>query len=250
MTFHLSFQEESGDAVINLNEEDVDCQQLIAFIEENLLSFVERDASSIWIEITLQHFYLVPELVKNGFQIHRIISNNSLFLNRLIKKNKLHIAPGPYGYIGLAGYCQNEDGKILCVRENYKTSPGPWEFPGGLFDCDKDEKLSDAAVRECFEETGIKSKFETILLERFLKKSTVFGYPDIYIICKLQPLSTEIHFDPIEIFDCQWLSIEELQSGSHPFTRQYLHNIEANIENGLNEIHVSGDGFFYLKNKH
>jgi ADP-ribose pyrophosphatase YjhB (NUDIX family) len=46
-----------------------------------------------------------------------------------------------------------QDGEVLLVRRRMKPRQGAWTFPGGFVDFD--ESPAEAAVRECWEETGL-----------------------------------------------------------------------------------------------
>ncbi len=51
----------------------------------------------------------------------------------------------------------DEEGQVLLGR---RTDTGSWALPGGIID--PGEQPADAAVRECFEETGIVAAPETL----------------------------------------------------------------------------------------
>lgn len=52
-----------------------------------------------------------------------------------------------------AGAVVERNGEVLLVRRTMKPSQGFWSFPGGFVDFD--ETPAQAAVRECWEETGL-----------------------------------------------------------------------------------------------
>lgn len=52
-----------------------------------------------------------------------------------------------------AGVIVEHDGQVLLVRRGFKPGQGRWTFPGGFVDFD--ETPAQAAVRECWEETGL-----------------------------------------------------------------------------------------------
>ena len=189
-------------------------------IEKNLPSWVEEDSPSIWIRLQGNDLNHVGYFLSNGFKMHRIKNGEILVLNRWIRKYSCTLPPGPYSYIGI-GACCISDGKILAIRENQKTGPSPWKIPGGIFDVSKDKKLSDAAIRECFEETGVRAKFEFITYQRFaIKSPSLFHQPDTYYIARLTPITKEINFDKVEISDCKWMDIEEFLSFLSDYAKQ------------------------------
>ncbi|CAF4348984.1 unnamed protein product, partial [Rotaria sordida] len=64
--------------------------------------------------------------------------------------------------------------------------------------------LADGAIREVFEETGIHSKFESIIGFRQIHRYPGgHGRSDIYFICRLSTLTDTIDFDRNEVLDCK-----------------------------------------------
>ena len=54
----------------------------------------------------------------------------------------------------VAGTIPEQDGRILLTRRSINPGRGLWTFPGGFVDFG--ESVTDAAMRETFEETGLK----------------------------------------------------------------------------------------------
>lgn len=66
-------------------------------------------------------------------------------------------------------------------------------------------------MREVFEETGIKSEFCSVLAFRQQHNyPTAFGRSDLYVICRLKPLSYEINACKDEIKKCEWIDVDYL----------------------------------------
>jgi len=65
-----------------------------------------------------------------------------------------------------------------------------------------------AAVREVKEETGIETEFDSIVAFRHWHKAN-FGCSDVYIVCHLRPVSSDVTICQREIKDCKWMPIKE-----------------------------------------
>ncbi|XP_067849489.1 nucleoside diphosphate-linked moiety X motif 6 isoform X3 [Heptranchias perlo] len=103
--------------------------------------------------------------------------------------------------------------KVLVVQDKNKTK-NAWKFPGGLSDLGED--IGETAVREVFEETGIRSKFKSLLsIRQQHKHPGAFGKSDMYIVCRLKPVSFDINFCQEECLRCEWMDIEELARNEH-----------------------------------
>ena len=61
----------------------------------------------------------------------------------------------------VAGSLIVKDNKILMIQEAKKSCYGQWNFPAGHVE--EKELITDAAIREAFEETGCKIKLTGVL---------------------------------------------------------------------------------------
>ena len=197
--------------------------------------FKPRDVPSVWVTLAGEDLDYLNIFLKRGFSLHRIKPGNVLVLNRWIREHSFTLPPAPYAYLGLGALCYNDKGQVIAVRENYKTGPGPWKLPGGLYDPRKDKKLSDAAVRECFEETGIEADFECVVCQRFTPVAQMFHKQDVYTICRLRARTTEIKYDPVEIADCKWWDPKELLEVVPSVVRAFMEPA-MNNKHGSKEI--------------
>ena len=100
----------------------------------------------------------------------------------------------------------------------------------------------DAGIREVFEETGIKTTFETLISIRHAH-NTNFGCSDLYIVMALKPTDydQDITNCPREIAASKWMDFDEYLN--HPnvhetnrlFLRTYLNYKNKGIKITCNE---------------
>lgn len=117
-------------------------------------------------------------------------------------------APIPHGeyHIVVQVMTINSKGEILLTqRVPEKTSGGKWECSGGC--AVAGETSRDAALRELFEETGIRANENEINLEWTLTTDSMLR--DFYILEKDVPLSA-LHLQSIEVCAAKWVSFERL----------------------------------------
>ena len=117
-------------------------------------------------------------------------------------------APIPHGeyHIVVQVMTINNKGEILLTqRVPEKTSGGKWECSGGC--AVAGETSREAALRELFEETGIRADENEIDLEWTLTTDSMLR--DFYILEKDVPLSA-LRLQSIEVCAAKWVSFERL----------------------------------------
>lgn len=67
------------------------------------------------------------------------------------------------------------------------------------------ENIGDAAIREVFEETGVKTEFVSLVAFRHVLNSS-FDCADMYFVTNLRPLTSDIVIDK-EILDAKWMKV-------------------------------------------
>ncbi|XP_075056246.1 nucleoside diphosphate-linked moiety X motif 6 isoform X2 [Mixophyes fleayi] len=168
----------------------------------------EEGRIAVWLHIPITLSGLIAYAASEGFTFHHAVHNTSTLT--LWLKDEPNRLPGYATHqVGVAGAVLDEDtGKVLVVQDRNKIVNG-WKFPGGLSDpC---EDIGDTAVREVLEETGIKSEFKSLLsIRQQHNHPGAFGKSDMYIICRLKPLSYRINFCPHECMKCEWMDLHEL----------------------------------------
>lgn len=121
----------------------------------------------------------------------------------------------------IAGCLIARDNKILMVKEAQKKCYGQWNFPAGHVD--EGEKITDAAIREAFEETGCKVKLTGVL-----PICTVMGKNGERLMVRFTAniIDENIKFDTEEILDVKWIDIEDVKN----MTKEELRGYETSIQ--------------------
>jgi 8-oxo-dGTP diphosphatase len=84
------------------------------------------------------------------------------------------------------------EGRILLIKRARGDYTGLWALPGGKVQ--GDEHLSEAAVREILEETGIKAEFSRLLgtvSEHLVENGSIQKHLLLHV-CELAPMSTDL----------------------------------------------------------
>ena len=118
-------------------------------------------------------------------------------------------APVPHGeyHIVVQIMTINDKGEILLTqRVPEKTSGGKWECSGGC--AVAGESSREAAVRELFEETGIRARTDEIKLVWTLTTDSMLR--DFYIVNKDVSLSA-LRLQAAEVCAAKWVSFDRLE---------------------------------------
>jgi ADP-ribose pyrophosphatase YjhB (NUDIX family) len=115
----------------------------------------------------------------------------------------------------VAGTIPEQDGRLLLTRRSINPSRGLWTFPGGFVDFG--ETVTDAALRETFEETGLHVELTGLL--------NVYSYPGSPVIIVYRARVTGGVLSPCSENDAQeWMKPAEIPWGrlAFPSTREAL----------------------------
>lgn len=123
-----------------------------------------------------------------------------------------------------------KDNKLLMVQEASQDCYGLWTFPAGHLD--EPEKITDAAIREVYEETGCKVKLTGVLPIKLITKND--GTQRLHIRFVAEVLEESSNFNKEEILDVKWIDIKEVKNmtskelRSHDLSIQQLEDLENN----------------------
>lgn len=171
-----------------------------------------------WLYLSTERADLVPCVTALGFSYHHA-DENGLQLVRKIDPDAF--IPGyATHYIGVGGVLLDNENRLLVIQERYHQRKH-YKLPGGALE--PGEHISLAAVREVFEETGIRSEFVSLNCFRHWHEYR-HGKSDIYFVCRLKPLSTHITIDTNEISEARWMPVDDYLSDpdTHPFNRKIV----------------------------
>ena len=184
-----------------------DPKQFRSQLAHSLDAWEDEGYKVVWLEIPISKSALVPGAVEAGFTYHHANETDVLLTRRL--EEGAVIPPYATHYIGVGGVVLSYTNEILVVSERYReynpNRRGPaYKLPGGALQAG--EHIADAAVREVLEETGVKTKFESLVCFRHWHGYR-YGKSDIYFVCRLHPLSEEINIQEEEIAVSRWMPV-------------------------------------------
>lgn len=195
-----------GGVVINPESLPEDPQEFRQQLLHSMDAWRSEGILVVWLEIPIGKSALVPVAVSAGFSYHHAGDDYLLLTCQLL--DGAHIPPFASHYIGAGGMVINDKNQLLVVREKYGFSgrTPTLKLPGGALR--SGEHLADAVVREVKEETGVDSRFESLVCFRHWHGYR-YGKSDIYFVCRLRPISQKITMQAEEIQECLWMPVEE-----------------------------------------
>ncbi|XP_051277274.1 nucleoside diphosphate-linked moiety X motif 6 isoform X1 [Dicentrarchus labrax] len=232
-----------GGVTVNLAElgfpTDISESSFRSLLQDSLLQWKAEGKVAVWLRVPITLSRCAAAASAHGFTFHHAKDDHAV-LALWLGEGESRLPGFATHQIGVAGAVVDESsGKVLVVQDRNKTK-NAWKFPGGL--SDPGENIGATAVREVFEETGIRSEFRSLLsIRQQHNHPGAFGMSDMYIICRLGPLSYDINFCTQECLRCEWLDLAELAETGNttPITSRVARLLLHGLERGFNEIDLT-----------
>ncbi|XP_055033269.2 nucleoside diphosphate-linked moiety X motif 6 [Misgurnus anguillicaudatus] len=206
---------------------------------ESLCHWQSEGRVAVWLHVPITLSRLAAAAACHGFTFHHARRDVAV-LSLWVGEGEDRLPAFATHQVGVAGAVVDEsDGKVLVVQDKNKTK-NAWKFPGGLSDLG--ENIGDTAVREVFEETGVRSEFRSLLsIRQQHNHPGAFRMSDMYLICRLRPLSYDINFCTQECLRCEWLDLAELAKTSEttPITSRIAKLLLYGLEKGFHNIDLT-----------
>ncbi|CAK0852142.1 unnamed protein product, partial [Prorocentrum cordatum] len=197
-----------------------------AALDTSLEEWRRRQLKSAWLHVPLRLAPLMAAAAARGFEVHRGRGEVVVLKQWLRPDLEDKVPPGATHQVGVAGFVLSEGNELLLMKEAAparRAAPAQWKLPGGLLE--PGESFGEAACREVYEEVGIRCRFASVLAF-WHRHGLPWGQSDLYVVCRLEPLTRELRPDPTEVAACCWMPVEEfLRTQSHPLITHVLRNV-------------------------
>uniref|UniRef100_A0A6U4D5W0 Nudix hydrolase domain-containing protein n=1 Tax=Phaeomonas parva TaxID=124430 RepID=A0A6U4D5W0_9STRA len=186
------------------------------------------EMKSAWIKLPIAKAGLAAVASEEGFQFHHAKGDYAVLYKWLRPGEEDKVPPFATHQVGCAGFVLNKKGEILVVKEFHGTErvrkpARQWKLPGGMLDLG--ESFGEAATREVFEETGVRTNFSSVLCF-WHRHGLTWGKSDLYVVTRLEAETEEINVDPTEISECRWMPLQEfVETQDHPLILTTLANL-------------------------
>ena len=162
-----------------------DCvDEFVSRLKYSLIVWKQSRKRGIWLKLPITKASFVEPAVSLGFVYHSA-EKQYLVLTKWLSEGPNSLPHNATHQVGVGCVVINSKGKMLLVQEKsgILKGLGIWKFPTGL--ADHGEDISQAAVREVLEETGVKVRFSHILSFRQIH-NLFLGKSDLFFVCVLE----------------------------------------------------------------
>ena len=210
---HLEFTTDPFGGVSTVTEALPDSiETFVPLLQDSINFWGSNGYRLAWLNLPIAKSAFIPHAVAAGFVFHHAEQDYVMLTRQLVEGAFVPINASHT--IGAGAVVINAARELLVVVEKYhaKDRPNFYKMPGGLIH--QGEHLIEGVMREVLEETGIRTRFESVACFRH-QHGNLFGKSNIYFVCRLVPLSSEITLDPAEIAEARWMPVDEYLSSEH-----------------------------------
>ncbi|KAL7608470.1 nudix hydrolase 8 isoform X1 [Lactuca sativa] len=203
------FNDEYGGVVVNPEKLPFNTNVFASTLRSSLSIWRREGKKGIWLKLPLEKCDLVPIAVREGFQYHHAEAGYVMMTYWIPKSNEPCMLPANASHqVGVGGFVMNHKNEVLVVQEKHCAPDlvGLWKLPTGFIL--ESEEIFTGAVREVKEETGISTEFLEVIAFRHAH-NVAFEKSDLFFICMLRPISTEIKIDDLEVQAAKWMPLME-----------------------------------------
>ncbi|PWA76796.1 Nudix hydrolase 6-like protein [Artemisia annua] len=202
-----AFDDEYGGVIVNPEKLPVDSNLFASVLHSSISIWRTQGKKGIWLKLPLEKCDLVPIAVKEGFQYHHAEAGY-VMMTYWIPDEPCMLPANASHQVGVGGFVLNDKNEVLVVQEKHCAPElvGLWKLPTGFIL--ESEEIFTGAVREVKEETGIETEFLEVIAFRHAH-NVAFEKSDLFFICMLRPVSTEIKIDDLEVQAAKWMPLIE-----------------------------------------
>ncbi|KAF6159020.1 hypothetical protein GIB67_022175 [Kingdonia uniflora] len=202
-----AFDDEYGGVIIDPGCLPSSSNAFVRLLRDSLSNWKLNRKRGIWLKILSEQSDLVPIAIKEGFNYHHA-EPGYVMLTYWIPDEPSMLPDSPSHQIGVGGFVINEHKEVLVVKERQCPfhCSGIWKLPTGYIN--KSEEIFSGVVREVKEETGIETAFLEMIAFRHAH-NMAFEKSDLFFVCMLKALSSDITIDEKEIEAAKWMPLDE-----------------------------------------
>lgn len=209
-------EDEYGGMVVDADRLPSDVAAFARSLSVSLSYWKSLGKKGVWLKLPLDRSEYIPLAVKEGFRYHHA-EESYLMLTYWIPDEPCLLPANASHQVGVGGFVISDQMEVLAVQEKYSNSSliGAWKLPTGFIHAA--EEIFTGAVREVKEETGIDTEFVELIAFRHAH-NVAFQKSDLFFICVLRPLTSDIKIDETEIQAAKWMPLPEFME--QPFVQE------------------------------
>lgn len=202
-----AYDDEYGGAIVNPERLPSNPRIFASRLGISLSHWKTKGKKGIWLKLPLERSELVPIAVKEGFEYHHA-ERGYVMMTYWIPEGPCMLPSNASHQVGIGGLVINDQNEVLVVQEKHYAPAlaGLWKIPTGFIL--ESEEIFSGAVREVKEETGVDTEFMEVIAFRHAH-NVAFEKSDLFFICMLRPLSTQITIDWQELQAAKWMPLVE-----------------------------------------